>query len=114
MLCNIVRAPLANKAEDLGIQLGLELSEIKELSHKRVEVKEKLRDMLYAWCSSQKWSDKAEPLRLIIKALQSELLKQEALANDLKDKWKNCCCKLCDVSGSNYVFISTNFFFAVK
>ena len=84
---------LAASFESLGIQLGLELSEIKALSYKDVDVVKNLRSVLDQWKADGEGRDGAEALRLIIQALKSSTVKQIRLANDLEVKWKDCYCE---------------------
>ena len=85
---------LAAKFEELGIQLGLELAEIDALSYKKVDMGQNLHRMLDYWKDKGNWSDGKEPLSLIFTALESKSIKRQAIANELRKKWKDCYCKL--------------------
>lgn len=85
---------LAAHYQDIGIQLGLEMCEIKALSLKDVDVTENFRKMLDKWINKCEERDGADILRRILQALESEAVNQVALANKLRKQWKDCYCKL--------------------
>ena len=81
---------LAANYQDIGIQLGLQLCEIRALSRKDVDVRENFQNMLDQWINYGEERDGADTLRYILQALESEAVNQVALANKLRKQWKDC------------------------
>jgi hypothetical protein len=92
LLHDALTKALAHRFQELGVQLDLELSQIQALSYRRVDMSQNLHRMLEQWMSEGQWSsdERAEPLRCICVALESDCLRQRRLASELREKWKDC------------------------
>ncbi|CAI8045240.1 hypothetical protein GBAR_LOCUS25044, partial [Geodia barretti] len=98
LLHDTLTKALAHKFQELGVQLDLELSQIQALSYRRVDMSEHLHKMLERWMSEGQWSsdERAEPLRRICEALESDCVRQRRLARELREKWKDCYLAIVD------------------
>ena len=111
LLHDTLTKALAHKFQELGVQLDLELSQIQALSYRRVDMSDHLHKMLERWMSEGQWSsdERAEPLRCICEALESDCVRQRRLAGELREKWKDCYCEVHVVSGVVTVLNSVSF-----
>ena len=75
-----------------GVQLGLELSDIRGLTYMDRDLGENLHKMLDKWYNG-KWRDSNEDGKeIIVRAL--EKMQRRAIAQKLREKWRDCYCKL--------------------
>ena len=79
---------LAAYYDRFGIQLGLEMAEIDAFAKNTASVTDHLRSTLVEWVKSDR------PLNNVFEALESESVRERALAKELREKWSSYNSKL--------------------